>query len=163
MQWNSLLAPLPSQPSPHTTALFFRTLSSHSSTCLSCPRHEQHASAMNAPDIEVYPLWISHSCCSFYPLTRLCSACASGLWKNLAAHASGELPRRQKSCMQLVSGEGTSLFWPEWYIISDVTRDEVQTSKLRNSPYPLPHKFLRISTHWPLFSADDIFQITNMK
>lgn len=162
MQWNSLPAPLSSQPSPHTTAPFC-PLSSHTSMCLNCPRHRQDASAMNAPDIEVYPLWISHSCSSFYPLTRLSSACGSGLRKNLAADASGELPRRQGSCVQLVSGEGTYVFWPECHIKSDVKCDEAQTFKLRNPPYPLPHKFLRMSTHWPLFSAAAFLKISNTK
>lgn len=126
---------------------------------LSCPRHRQDASAMNAPDIEVNPLWISHSCSSFYPLTRLSSVCGSGLWKNLTADASGELPRRQGSCVQVVTGEGTSVFWPECLGLSDVICDEAQISRLRNPPYPLPHKFLWISTHWPIFSAADFFSL----
>lgn len=151
MQWNSLPTLSSSQPSQQP----FCTLSNHISMGLSCPRHRKDASAMNAPDIEVNPLRIFHSCSSFYPLTRLSSVCGSDLERIWLLMPVGN--SHEGSCVQVVIGEGTSVFWPECLSISDVTRDEAQTSRLRSPPSPLPHKVLRISTHWPLFSAADYF------
>lgn len=158
MQWNSLPTPLSSQPPPQP----FCTLSNHISMGLSCLKHRQDASAMNAPDIEVNPLWISHSCSSFYPLTKLSSVCGSDFERIWLLMPVGNSHEGKEVVCKLLLGKEVLCSDQKCLSVSDGTCDEAQISKPRNPPYPLPHKFQRNSTHSPSFSAAD-FSVLNMK